>query len=189
MARFSSHHLFFVTDFILNLNQSRTPVTPVSNQTTGTLGQSFKANMNWVHPTLKAFPNIASFNLKYFKCTILNKHLRVKPISVIWVSSNNWPHPLIAIHVFSLHIFPRSRPDILRQMRYAVKHCIAIVLHCLYRKFQLQLFKSVILIWFWEYYSLLLIAKSQPESLSPSNVRLRTKNLDLGCPMFGLGFI
>ena len=57
VARFSSHHLFFVADFILNLNQSR---TPVYNQTTDTLGQSCKANMNWVHPTLTAFPNIAS---------------------------------------------------------------------------------------------------------------------------------
>ena len=57
VARFSSHHLFFVADFILNLNQSR---TPVYNQTTDTLGQSCKANMNRVHPTLTAFPNIAS---------------------------------------------------------------------------------------------------------------------------------
>ena len=104
--------------------------------------------------------------------------MRVEPISVIWVSSNNWPHPLIAIYVFSLHIFPRSRPDILMQMRYAVKHCIAIVLHCLYRKFQLQLFKSVI--WFWEYCSLLLIAKSQPVPIKSFQCQIENQESGFG---------
>ena len=95
VARFSSHHLFFVADFILNLNQSR---TPVYNQTTDTLGQSCKANMNRVHPTLTAFPNIASTRNTSSAQSWIN-------ICVLSQSQSSEYPVIIGLTLYSVYIF------------------------------------------------------------------------------------